>query len=116
MPVLWTLTSTSSGPISGFGTSRSHRPGAGFSLTRAFMRLLLGQWQASAWHRRLRPILRLLPTAYCRTAAFTIPTALPASAKAATAKSTSVSLSAADIWVRMRAAPFGTTGKKKPAT
>ena len=25
-------------------------------------------------------------------------------------------VSAADIWVRMRAAPFGTTGKKKPAT
>ena len=40
----------------------------------------------------------------------------PASPKAAIAKSTSASLSAADICVRMRALPFGTTGKKKPAT
>ena len=37
MPVLWTFTSTSSGPISGIGWSSSHRPGSGFSLTRAFM-------------------------------------------------------------------------------
>src|ERR1700689_844447 len=32
------------------------------------------------------------------------------------AKSMSASVSAADIWVRMRAWPFGTTGKKNPAT
>src|ERR1700722_18834485 len=46
----------------------------------------------------------------------TIPSALPASAKAAIAKSMSASVSAADICVRMRAWPFGTTGKKNPAT
>ena len=48
--------------------------------------------------------------------AHTIPNAFPASVKAAIAKSMSASVSAADIWVRMRAWPFGTTGKKKPAT
>ena len=46
----------------------------------------------------------------------TIPNSLPASAKAAMAKSMSASVSAADICVRMRAFPFGTTGKKNPAT
>lgn len=46
----------------------------------------------------------------------TIPNSLPASAKAAIAKSMSASVSAADICVRMRALPFGTTGKKNPAT
>ena len=46
----------------------------------------------------------------------TIPSALPASSNAPIAKSMSASVSAADICVRMRAWPFGTTGKKKPAT
>ena len=45
-----------------------------------------------------------------------IPMVLPASMNAAMAVSISASVSAADIWVRMRAWPLGTTGKKKPAT
>ena len=44
------------------------------------------------------------------------PSALPASMKASAAVSMSAGVSAADIWVRMRALPIGTTGKKKPAT
>ena len=49
-------------------------------------------------------------------ASHTTPSARPASAKASMARSTSASVSAADIWVRILARPFGTTGKKKPAT
>jgi hypothetical protein len=46
----------------------------------------------------------------------TTPSAFPASSNAPIAKSMSASVSAADICVRMRAWPFGTTGKKNPAT
>lgn len=44
------------------------------------------------------------------------PTDLPAPRKASSAKSRSFRVSLAFICVRMRACPFGTTGKKKPET
>lgn len=44
------------------------------------------------------------------------PVSLPAFLKASRAKSRSSFVRAALIWVRMRAWPFGTTGKKKPET
>ena len=44
------------------------------------------------------------------------PSAEPTLAKAATAWSICSSVWAALIWVRMRAWPFGTTGKEKPIT
>ncbi|MCY1356045.1 hypothetical protein D9M69_424840 [compost metagenome] len=44
------------------------------------------------------------------------PSSRPTASKAAIARRTSFSLWAADICVRMRACPFGTTGKEKPMT
>jgi len=46
----------------------------------------------------------------------TKPCSREAMAKALTAASMSWALWAADIWVRMRACPLGTTGKEKPIT
>lgn len=47
---------------------------------------------------------------------FTMPSSRPTFVKAATAKSRSESSWAALICTRMRASPFGTTGKEKPIT
>ena len=47
---------------------------------------------------------------------FITPNSFPTAANAATARSMSALECAADICVRMRAWPFGTTGKEKPMT
>ena len=104
MPVLWTLTSTSSGPIAGIGSSLSQRPGSGFCLTRAFMGAPVVDAVADRVSR-------------ARSATATISPALaPRPRRPRSRSRRPAAVSAADIWVRMRAAPFGTTGKKKPAT
>src|SRR5262249_21944751 len=46
----------------------------------------------------------------------TTPGSRPTATKASTVRSTSAAEWAADICVRMRACPFGTTGKEKPIT
>ena len=56
------------------------------------------------------------PAGNRRSAAVQPPAVQPAAVKAAMAVSMSEDECAADIWVRMRAWPFGTTGKKKPVT
>lgn len=52
----------------------------------------------------------------CGPTHFTMPSSRPTFVKAATAKSRSDSSWAALICTRMRASPFGTTGKEKPIT
>ena len=82
MPVFATFTSTSSGPISGTGSILHPEAGLGLGFDEGFHVIA---------HQM-------------------IPAPRPASVNASIAKSTSASLSAADICVRMRALPFGTTG------
>src|SRR6185503_5301790 len=64
----------------------------------------------------LHPDARLRLRLHQRLHARITPICLPAFSNAATARSRWCRSCAADIWVRMRACPCGTTGKEKPMT
>ena len=141
MAEVWMRIRTSLGPIVGTGTSSIQSPGSRLLLTSAFMAVLLfgfarldamsGLRPGMAWGRggtlasdgALLHLLqsceqreRAVSPLYCQGLYLITPRARPTFAKAAMAASMSAALWAADIWVRMRAWPLGTTGKKKPVT
>ena len=92
MADVWMRISTSLGPIVGIGHVLHPQPGLAPALDQCLHGSPLG-------------------SGYLIT-----PSARPTLANAAMAASMSAALCAADIWVRMRAWPLGTTGKKNPVT